>query len=161
MSTQTVDLPEASTVAAETRAIIDAHVHLEGPLLPILHAVHAAFGHLPQAALPVIAEALALSRAEVHGVASFYHDFREAPAGRRVVKLCRAEACQAVGARALAEHVQARLGIGWGETTADGAVTLEPVFCLGLCACGPAAQVDGALLGRLTPAAFDRLVEGA
>ena len=152
--------PDPTAVSAETRAIVDAHAHLEGPLLPILHAVHAAFGHLPQAALPVIAEALALSRAEVHGVASFYHDFREMPAGRRVVKLCRAEACQAVGARQLADHAQARLGIGWGETTADGAVTLEPVYCLGLCACGPAAMVDDQLAGRLTPEAFDRMLEG-
>ncbi len=150
--------PEPDLVVAETRAILADHSAREGPLLPVLHAVQARFGHLPRAALPVIAEALALSRAEVHGVASFYHDFREAPAGCQVVKLCRAEACQAVGARELAEHAQARLGIGWGETTPDGSVTLEPVFCLGLCACGPAALVDGDVVGRLTPEGFDRLV---
>ena len=145
-------------VLADTRAILAEHAGMEGPLLPVLHAVQAAFGHLPAAALPVIAETLGISRAELHGVASFHHDFREAPAGRRVVKLCRAEACQAVGGRALEAHAQARLGIGWSETTADGAVTLEPVYCLGLCACGPAALVDGQPVGRLTPAAFDRLV---
>lgn len=146
--------PSADIVAAETRAILADHAAMEGPLLPVLHAVHARFGHLPEAALPVIAEALALSRAEVHGVASFYHDFRTAPAGRHVLKLCRAEACQAVGAVALADSVQRALGIGWGETTPDGRVTLEPVFCLGLCACGPAALLDGAPVGRATPAAL-------
>jgi formate dehydrogenase subunit gamma len=153
--------PDPAMVEAETRAILAAHDGLEGPLLPVLHALHARFGHLPPAALPVIAAALGLGRAEVHGVASFYHDFRRQPAGRRVIRLCRAEACQAVGGQALADHAQARLGIGWGETTPDGRVTLEPVFCLGLCACGPAALVDGAVAGRLTAEAFDRLVEGA
>jgi formate dehydrogenase subunit gamma len=128
--------------------ILEAHRGLEGPLLPILHAVQAAFGHVPQAALPQIAAGLGLSKAEVHGVVSFYHDFREAPAGRHVLKLCRAEACQAVGADALAGQIKAALGIDWHETTPDGRVTLEPVFCLGLCACGPAAMVDGRLVGR-------------
>jgi len=128
--------------------ILDAHSGLEGPLLPILHAVQKAFGHVPQAAIPQIAAALTLSKAEVHGVISFYHDFREAPAGRHVLKLCRAEACQAVGADAVAGRIKAALGIDWHETTPDGRVTLEPVFCLGLCACGPAAMVDGRLVGR-------------
>lgn len=148
------DIPSADTVAAEIRAILAAHEGVEGPLLPVLHAVHARFGHLPEAALPVIAAALALSRAEVHGVASFYHDFRTAPAGRHVLKLCRAEACQATGGVALAEAVQRALGIGWGETTPDGRVTLEPVFCLGLCACGPAALLGEVPIGRATPAAL-------
>jgi formate dehydrogenase subunit gamma len=128
--------------------ILDVHSGLEGPLLPILHAVQKAFGHVPQAAIPQIAAALTLSKAEVHGVISFYHDFREAPAGRHVLKLCRAEACQAVGADAVAGRIKAALGIDWHETTPDGRVTLEPVFCLGLCACGPAAMVDGRLVGR-------------
>lgn len=145
--------PDAG-LADEIRAILADHAGLEGPLLPILHTVQARFGHLPAPALPLIAAALGLSRAEVHGVASFYHDFREAPAGRHVLKLCRAEACQATGGVALAEAVQRALGIGWGETTPDGRVTLEPVFCLGLCACGPAAMLDGAVIGRATP---DRL----
>jgi formate dehydrogenase subunit gamma len=128
--------------------IIADHQGLEGPLLPILHAVQAEFGHVPQSAIPQIAKALTLSKAEVHGVMSFYHDFREAPAGRHVLKLCRAEACQAMGADRLAGAVKAALGIDWHETTPDGRVTLEPVFCLGLCACGPAAMVDGRLVGR-------------
>jgi formate dehydrogenase subunit gamma len=126
--------------------ILAEHQGLEGPLLPILHSVQAAFGYVPQDTLPVIAAHLNISRAEVHGVVSFYHDFREAPAGRHVVKLCRAEACQAMGADALAGRVQAALGCGWHDTAGD--VTLEPVFCLGLCACGPAAMVDDQLIGR-------------
>jgi formate dehydrogenase subunit gamma len=128
--------------------IIAAHQGLEGPLLPILHAVQAEFDHVPQSAVPQIAQALSLSKAEVHGVVTFYHDFRDAPAGRHVLKLCRAEACQAVGADAVAGRIKAALGIDWHETTPDGRVTLEPVFCLGLCACGPAAMVDGRLVGR-------------
>jgi formate dehydrogenase subunit gamma len=129
--------------------ILDAHKGLEGPLLPILHAVQEAFGYIPEAAVPQIAKALQMTKAEVHGVVSFYHDFREKPAGRHVLKLCRAEACQAMGADAVAGRVKAALGIDWHETTPDGRVTLEPVFCLGLCACGPAAMVDGRLVGRV------------
>lgn len=128
--------------------ILEAHRGLEGPLLPILHAVQEAFGHIPEAAVPQIALGLGLSKAEVHGVVSFYHDFREKPAGRHVLKLCRAEACQTMGADAVADRIKKALGIDWHETTADGRVTLEPVFCLGLCACGPAAMVDGRLVGR-------------
>lgn len=128
--------------------ILDAHRGLEGPLLPILHAIQAAFGFVPDSAVPQIAKALLLSKAEVHGVISFYHDFRSAPAGRHVLKLCRAEACQTMGADAVAGRIKAALGIDWHETTPDGRVTLEPVFCLGLCACGPAAMVDGRLVGR-------------
>lgn len=152
--------PDDDAIAAATRRILASHAALEGPLLPVLHAVQAEFGHIPQAALPVIAQALALSRAEVYGVVSFYHDFRDAPAGARVVKFCRAEACQAVGGDALAAQAQARLGIGWGETTPDGRVTLEPVFCLGLCACGPAALIDGAPVGRLDEARLFEALEG-
>lgn len=128
--------------------ILNAHQGLEGPLLPILHAIQAAFGYVPDSAIPQIAAALMLSKAEVHGVISFYHDFRAAPAGQHVLKLCRAESCQTMGADALAERIKAALGIDWHETTPDGRVTLEPVFCLGLCACGPAAMVDGRLVGR-------------
>jgi formate dehydrogenase subunit gamma len=129
--------------------ILDAHRGLEGPLLPILHAVQEAFGFIPEAAIPQIAKALSLTKAEVHGVVSFYHDYRSAPAGRHVLKLCRAEACQTMGADAVADRIKTALGIDWHETTADGRVTLEPVFCLGLCACGPAAMVDGRLVGRV------------
>jgi formate dehydrogenase subunit gamma len=129
--------------------ILDAHQGLEGPLLPILHAIQGAFGYVPDDAIPQIAKALMLSKAEVHGVVSFYHDFRSAPAGRHVLKLCRAEACQTVGADEVADRIKKALGIDWHETTPDGRVTLEPVFCLGLCACGPAAMVDGRLVGRV------------
>ena len=129
--------------------ILDAHKGLEGPLLPILHAIQEAFGYVPDSAVPQIAAALMLSKAEVHGVISFYHDFRSAPAGRHVLKLCRAEACQTLGGDAVADRIKRALGIDFHETTPDGRVTLEPVFCLGLCACGPAAMVDGRLVGRV------------
>jgi len=153
--------PDTETVIAQTRHILDAHAGLEGPLLPVLHALQAAFGFVPQTAVPVIAQALALSRAEVQGVLSFYHDFRDAPAGAHVLKLCRAEACQAVGGDALADRLQTRLGIGWGETTPDGRITLEPVFCLGLCACGPAALIDDTPVGRLDDARLAEVLTGA
>ena len=145
---------------AQLQDILTAHAGMEGPLLPILHAVQAEFGHVPQEALPVIAKSLNLSRAEVHGVMSFYHDFREEPAGKHVVKLCRAEACQAMGADRIAAHAKGRLGVDWHGTTLDGAVTLEPIFCLGLCACAPAAMVDGKLVGRVDEARLDALIAG-
>ncbi|MDZ4374257.1 MAG: formate dehydrogenase subunit gamma [Phenylobacterium sp.] len=135
--------------ADRVREIVATHAGLEGPLLPILHALQAEFGHVPPDAVPVLAEALNLTRAELHGVISFYHDFRDAPAGRRVVKICRAEACQALGAEALAQTLLAQAGLDWGQTSADGALTVEPVYCLGLCAVAPAALVDGEPLGRL------------
>ena len=138
--------------------ILARHRDTEGALLPILHAVQAEFGHVPEAALPMLAKALNLSRAEVHGVVSFYHDFREKPAGAHVIKLCRAEACQAVGADGVAAHARKALGIDWHGTTPDGKVTLEPVFCLGLCACGPAAIVDGKLHGRVDAARLDAIL---
>jgi formate dehydrogenase subunit gamma len=139
--------------------IAAAHLALEGPLLPILHAVQHEFGHIPDAAIPRIADRLNISKAEVHGVVSFYHDFRTAPAGRHVVKLCRAEACHSMGADALIAHAENRLGIGMHETTRDGSVTLEPVFCLGLCACGPAAIIDGRIVARLDVARLDALLD--
>jgi formate dehydrogenase subunit gamma len=148
------------TPADRADEIATAHLALEGPLLPILHAVQAEFGHIPETAVPRIADRLNVSKAEVHGVVSFYHDFRTEPSGRHVVKLCRAEACQAVGADALVARAETRLGVGMGETTRDGAVTLEPVFCLGLCACGPAALVDRRLFGRLDAARLDALLDG-
>lgn len=151
--------PELGLAQREAlQEILDAHRQTEGALLPILHAVQAEFGHVPEAALPIIAQDRNISRAEAHGVMSFYHDFRSKPAGRTVLKLCRAEACQAVGGAALAEEMKARLGLDWHETSADGAVTLEPVFCLGLCACGPAAMVDGRFLGRADAAALERML---
>ncbi|SIQ73532.1 formate dehydrogenase gamma subunit [Rhizobium sp. RU33A] len=129
--------------------IIDHCRSMEGPMLPILHKVQEEFGFIPEAAKQIIANALNLSRAEVHGVVSFYHDFRAQPAGRHVLKLCRAEACQSMGGEPLADKIKAALGIDWHETTPDGAVTLEPVFCLGLCAQAPAAMLDGKLHARI------------
>lgn len=143
------------------QGLIDDHLTLEGPLLPILHAMQAEFGHVPQAAVPMLADALNISKAEVHGVMSFYHDFREVPAGRHVVKICRAEACKSVGADGLAEATLARLGVEWHGTTKNGAITIEPVYCLGLCACGPAAMVDGKVIGRVDEARMARILEEA
>ena len=147
-------------IAAQVSEILATHHGREGALLPILHDVQAAFGMIPQDALPQIAKGLNISKAEVHGVVSFYHDFREVKAGAHVVKLCRAEACQAVGADRVAAHAKGALGVDWHGTTADGQVTLEPVFCLGLCACGPAALVDGRVVGRVDEARFDALLAG-
>ena len=128
--------------------------------LPILHALQAEFGCIPQHALPLVAAHLNISRADIHGVVSFYHDFRRTPPGRHTLRLCRAEACQAVGARQVADLVRQHLGVGWHETSDDGAVTLEPAFCLGLCASGPAALVDGAPVGRLSAASAEALLQG-
>jgi len=135
--------------AAVAEEIIAGHLGLEGPALPILHALQAAFGCVPKAAIPLVAKALNRSRAEIHGVVSFYHDFREVPAGKTVVKVCRAEACQAMGGREAANFLLASLGTDWGETTRDGQVTVEAVYCLGLCATAPAALVNDKPFGRL------------
>ncbi|ASR08833.1 formate dehydrogenase subunit gamma [Rhizobium leguminosarum] len=148
-------------IAARTRAIVADLRFLEGPLLPILHGVQQEFGYVPQEAMPVIAEELNLSRAEVHGVVTFYHDYRDHPAGRHVLKLCRAEACQSMGGDALAERVKALLGIDFHQTTLDGGVTLEPVYCLGLCACAPAAMLDGEVYGRVDDQTAAELVAEA
>ncbi|TBY78252.1 formate dehydrogenase subunit gamma [Rhizobium leguminosarum bv. viciae] len=148
-------------IAARTRAIVADLRFLEGPLLPILHGVQQEFGYVPQEAMPVIAEELNLSRAEVHGVVTFYHDYRDHPAGRHVLKLCRAEACQSMGGDALAERVKALLGIDFHQTTLDGGVTLEPVYCLGLCACAPAAMLDGEVYGRVDDQTVVELVAEA
>jgi formate dehydrogenase subunit gamma len=148
--------PWAASRAAE---IIAAHAGQEGATLPILHAMQQAFGYVPQAAIPQIAEALNLTRAEVHGIATFYHDFRRTPPGRHVLRLCRAEACQSLGADRLAAEMRSRLDVDWHDTTPDGAVTLEPVFCLGLCAVGPSGMLDGQPLGRLDPARIEAALD--
>lgn len=146
----------------DLEATIEAHLALEGPLLPMLHAIQHDYGHIPQEAVPLIASALNITRAEVHGVISFYHDFREAPVGgRHVVKICRAEACQSMGANALSDAVLKKLGLEWGGSTANGAVTIEPVYCLGLCACGPAVMVDDKLVGRVDPARMEKILSEA
>ncbi|SMC77396.1 formate dehydrogenase subunit gamma [Rhizobium sp. RU36D] len=137
-------------IAKRTLDIVGDMRCLDGPLLPILHAIQDEFGYVPDEAKPVIARELNLSRAEVHGVVSFYHDYRAHPAGEHVLKLCRAEACQAMGGDEVAAHVKSRLGIDWHGTTPDGRVTLEPVYCLGLCACAPAAMLDGEVHGRVS-----------
>jgi formate dehydrogenase subunit gamma len=153
-----VDEPWNETRGAE---IIAEHAQQEGATLVILHALQAAFGHVPEAAIPMVAQALNLSRAEVHGVVTFYHDFRHKPAGRHLLKLCRAEACQAAGGDALAARAEAKLGVSFGSTTADERVTLEPIYCLGLCATAPSAMLDGRLVGRLDEARLDSLVAEA
>jgi len=133
-----------------------------GALLPILHDLQDALGYVPPESLALIASELNLTRAEVHGVVTFYHHFRNAPPGRRVVRICRAEACQALGARALEAHAKHTLGIDFHETTVDGAITLEPVYCLGNCGCGPSVLIgDDDLRARVTPVVFDELVAAA
>ncbi len=141
--------------------IIAEHAQLEGATIVILHALQEAFGYVPEAAIPMVASALNLSRAEVHGVFTFYHDFRKKPAGRYVLKLCRAEACQAAGGDRLAARAEAKLGIALGDTTADERVTLEPIYCLGLCATAPSAMLDGRLVGRLDEKRIDALLAEA
>ncbi|HEY6543772.1 MAG TPA: formate dehydrogenase subunit gamma [Dokdonella sp.] len=145
--------------AAAVRAACASHRDRPGALLPVLHAVQHALGCVPPAAIALVAQELNLSRAEVHGVASFYHHFRESPPGRHVVRICRAEACQARGARTLEAHAKHALGIDFGATSDDGAVTLEPAYCLGNCGSGPAILVDDAELhANVTPARFDALL---
>lgn len=139
-------------------AIIDAMKHLQGALLPILHELQKQLGYIPAEVVPTIALGLGLSRAEVHGVITFYHQFRSTPPGRHVVQICRAEACQAMGGRGLADHARASLGVDFGETTADGAITLQQVFCLGNCACSPSVRIDDAIYARVDAVRLDALV---
>jgi formate dehydrogenase subunit gamma len=153
--------PASSLSAAERAAVLEACARLTelpGALLPILHAVQHALGFVPKDSVPLIARELNLSVAEVHGVVSFYHYFRHERPGRHVVHLCRAEACQALGAQALEAHAKASLKIDFHGTTADGAISLEPVYCLGNCALGPSLMIDEHLKGRVTPQRFDALM---
>ena len=143
---------------AEAQDIIDRLKTLAGATLPILHALQERFGYVDHQAVPAIAKATNLSQAEIHGVITFYHEFRHAPPGQSVIKLCRAEACQSMHCRDLEAHAQRKLGIGWGETTADRRFTLEPVYCLGNCALSPAVMIDGELHGRVDAARFDALI---
>jgi formate dehydrogenase subunit gamma len=144
--------------AAVVGRVIEQRKHVSGALLPILHGIQDALGFVPPAAVAQIAGALNLSRAEVHGVVSFYHYFRTALPGRHTVQLCRAESCQAMGANSLIEHAKAKLGVDFHETTADGQFTLEPIYCLGNCALSPAMMVDGEIHGRVTPQRFEEVV---
>ncbi len=145
--------PDAASVIASR------HDNKPDALLEILHDLQHEMGYVPEAALPVLAKALNISRAEVHGVVTFYHEFRRKPAGRHVVKVCRAEACQSMKGNELAAAAQKTLKVRFGETTSDGSITLEAVYCLGLCATSPAMLVDERPLGRMTPAKFVALVE--
>lgn len=140
-------------------AIVERHRHRDGPLIEVLHDVQTEFGCIPQGAVAAIARGLNLSRAEVHGVVTFYHHFRTRPPGRHVLQVCRAESCQAAGGKAIEAHAKARLGIDFGQTTADGRFTLEAVYCLGLCACSPAAMLDDEVHGRVTRESLDALLD--
>ena len=144
--------------ASRVQALVDDHRGQPGALLPLLHAVQEALGHVPPGAVPLIAQGLGLSRAEVHGVITYYHFFRSTPPGRHVVQVCRAEACQACGSEALLAQAGELLGCAPHSTRADGAVTLEPVYCLGLCASSPALQINDRLHARVTPARLAALV---
>jgi len=147
--------------ADRARSVIAEFEAQDGAMLPILHALQETFGCVPEEAVPLVAQALNLSRAEVHGVVTFYHDFRRAPAGGHVLKLCRAEACQAAGCESLIARAEAALGVTLGSTSPDRRVTLEPVYCLGLCATAPSAMLDGKLVGRLDEKRMDALVAEA
>lgn len=149
------------TEPSATQPISDIIASLKdkpGALLPILHGIQDALGYIPAASIPEIAFALNLSRAEVHGVISFYHYFRETPPGKNTIHLCRAESCQAMGAKKLEQHVKNKLGIDFHETTANGAFSLEPVYCLGNCACSPAMQIGHDVYGRVSPESFDAVI---
>ncbi len=143
---------------ARAVACIESQAHLAGAMLPVLHALMEEFGYIDAEAVPLIADRLNLSRAEVVGVINFYHDFRQEPPGRHTIQLCQAEACQAMGSEALAEHVRGRLGVEFGETTSDGAISLEAVYCLGNCALSPAVMVDGRLFGRVSAGRADTII---
>jgi formate dehydrogenase subunit gamma len=155
-------MPEQALSAEHAQVVeraLAAHRSRPGALIEILHAIQDAIGFVPPAALSPVAQALNLSRAEVHGVVTFYHHFRTTPPGRHLVQLCRAESCQAMGAQRLEENVKARLNVDYHGTTGDGAVTLEPVYCLGNCALSPAVTIDGQLYGRVTPEKFEQLLQ--
>ena len=145
---------------AVERAILD-HGARPGPLLEVLHAVQRTLGYVPAAAVPVIAEALNLSRAEVHGVMTFYHYFRQSPPGRRLLQICQAEACKSMQGEELTAHARQALNIDFHQSTADGEFSLEPVYCLGNCACAPSVMIDGELHGRVSNARFDALISAA
>lgn len=157
MKSQRNEAPTARQLAAVEK-LAAAHAAAPGALLPLLHAIQDELGYVPSEAVPIVASALNLSRAEVHGVVTFYHLFRTSPPGKHVLYVCRAEACQAMGARALEKHVREKLKVDFHETTADGRFSLEPVYCLGNCACSPAIMIDETVHGRVTPKRFDELL---
>ena len=140
------------------RALAEAHAAEPGALLPILHAIQDRFRYVPETAVPIVADVLNLSRAEVHGVVTFYHFFRTTPPGKQTLYVCRAEACQSMGSRALEAYARKKLAIDFHETTADGRFSLEPIYCLGNCACSPAVMVDETVFGRVTPERLDEIL---
>jgi formate dehydrogenase subunit gamma len=148
----------AQEESREIRRLAEARATEAGALLPILHAVQDRFGYLPESAVPIVADVLNLSRAEVHGVVTFYHFFRTKPPGKQTLYVCRAEACQSMGSRALEVYARKKLGVDFHGTTADGRFSLEPVYCLGNCACSPAVMVDETVYGRVTPERLDEIL---
>lgn len=148
----------ADALSALVESAVAAHTGRLGALLPVLHDIQEQLGYIPREAVPQVAAALNLSRAEVQGVIGFYHDFRSEAGGRHTVQICRAEACQAMGCAPLEQHAKSRLGIDYGETTADGRISLEPVYCLGNCACSPSVRVGDRLYARVTIERFDRII---
>ena len=146
---------------ARIKSHIESHQHMAGALQPLLHAIQDDLGYIPEEGYGNIAKALNLSVAEAHGVVSFYHHFRTHPPGKHVLQVCRAESCQAMGCNALESHVKSTLGIDYHETTSDGSVTLEPVYCLGNCACSPAIMLDDEIYGRVSPQQVEQLLANA
>jgi len=159
MQATSPDTPLESVDERRIRAIVSERQEIPGALLPILHAIQKEFRYVPPESVAIVAEALNLSRAEVHGVISFYHFFRTSPPGERILYICRAEACQSMGAAALETYARQKLGVDFHGTTGDGRLTLEPVYCLGNCACSPAVMVDNEVFGRVTPERLDEILE--
>jgi len=153
------DVAAIDECAAIIREIALAHAGQPGALLPLLHAIQAEVGYIPPSGVPIVAEILNLSRAEVHGVITFYHLFRTEPPGTHTLYLCRAEACQSMGARELEVHAKDKLGVDFHQTTADGRLSLEPIYCLGNCACSPAVMIDRTVYGRVSLERLDELLE--
>jgi formate dehydrogenase subunit gamma len=151
-------MTESSSTQATVEEVLDTHKSKAGALLPILHGIQNAVGYIPADSIPIIAKTLNLSRAEVHGVISFYHYFRNSKPGKHIIHLCRAESCQSMGGKYLESHVKSKLGIDFHETTSDGKYTLEPVYCLGNCACSPAMQIDNEIYGRVSADSFDSAI---
>ena len=151
-------LNSATWQAEDVTSIVKAMQDKSGALLPILHAVQDKLGYIPPSSLSLMAEGLNLSRAEVHGVVSFYHYFRSTPAGNHTIQICRAESCQAMGSRSLESHAKQVLNIDYQQTTAEGDITLEPVYCLGNCACSPAIRIGKEVHGHVDKDKFDQLV---
>ena len=150
--------PQETEHDAEIRQLAEARAAEPGALLPILHAIQDRLGYVPATAVPIVADVLNLSRAEVHGVVTFYHFFRTKAPGKRTLYVCRAEACQSMGSRSLENYARKKLGVDFHETTADGRLSLEPVYCLGNCACSPAVMVDETVYGRVTPQRLDEIL---